>query len=61
MRVRGVFGLDFAAVLHTGVWSAHHLNPLWLRSPGCGSMAVAARTGGACTCGTVLTDRPAYL
>jgi hypothetical protein len=46
-------------MLHTGVWSAHHLNPLWVRCPGCRRVADAT-AGDTCDCGHRLPEPPQY-
>jgi steroid delta-isomerase-like uncharacterized protein len=57
--VRRFFTQDFGAAVHTGVWSAHHLNPLWLRCPSCRRVADAT-AGDTCDGGHRLPQRPAY-
>jgi hypothetical protein len=46
--VKRFFTQDFGAAVHTGVWSRHHVNPLWLRCPSC-RRVTDATAGGAST------------
>jgi hypothetical protein len=48
--VRRFFTEDFGAAVHTGVWSIHHLNPLWLRCPACRRVTDAGAAD-TCDCG----------
>jgi hypothetical protein len=50
---------DFGAAVHTGVWSAHHLNRLWLRCPACRRVADAGAAD-TCDCGQRLPEAPPY-
>jgi steroid delta-isomerase-like uncharacterized protein len=50
---------EFASAMQTSVYSAHHLNTLWRRCPGCGKMVDTASERGACQCGAALPERPA--
>ena len=57
--VRRFFSEDFGAAVHTGVWSAHHLNPLWVRCPAC-QQVTDATAGDTCDCGRQLPPPPHY-
>jgi steroid delta-isomerase-like uncharacterized protein len=57
--VKRFFSEDFAAAVHTGVWSAHHLNPLWVRCPSCRRVSDAA-TAERCDCGLALPGPPRW-
>jgi len=55
------FTQDFAAAVGTGVWNAHHLNPVWVRCTACAKLADQAEAGGICSCGQSLPEPPEYL
>jgi steroid delta-isomerase-like uncharacterized protein len=57
--VKRFFTQDFGAAVHTGVWSAHHLNSLWVRCPACRRVADAT-AGDTCDCGHRLPEAPQY-
>ena len=42
---------DFGAAGITGVWSAHHLNPVWTRCPSCARLTDRVQSGDVCGCG----------
>lgn len=54
------FSTNFAKAAFTSVWSAHHLNPLWVRCPACGQMASYDDPQGRCQCGQPLPEQPPY-
>jgi steroid delta-isomerase-like uncharacterized protein len=58
--VRIFFGPDLARAAHTAVFSAHHLNTLWQRCPGCNQMIDPGRAGDACECGAPLPEPTVY-
>jgi heme-degrading monooxygenase HmoA len=45
---------DFAAAAGTGVWCAHHLNPVQVRCTSCARLADPVKSGGRCACGKPL-------
>ena len=49
---------DFCASGTTGVWSAHHLNPLRTRCTSCARLTDRARPGDLCDCGQPLPQMP---
>jgi steroid delta-isomerase-like uncharacterized protein len=51
---------DFGAAGTTGVWSAHHLNPVRTRCPSCARLTDRARSGDLCGCGQPLPQLPEY-
>jgi steroid delta-isomerase-like uncharacterized protein len=51
---------DFGAAATTGVWSAHHLNPVRTRCPSCGRLTDRAQPGDLCGCGQPLPLMPEY-
>jgi steroid delta-isomerase-like uncharacterized protein len=57
--VKRFFSEDFAAAVHTEVWSAGRLNPLWVRCPACRRLTDAA-TAEVCECGRRLPEAPPY-
>ena len=44
---------DFGAAGTTGVWSAHHLNPVRTRCPSCARLTDRAQSGDLCGCGQI--------
>ena len=52
------FTQDFAAAAGTGVWSAHSLNPVWVRCTACAKLTDLAQADGTCTCGQPLPQPP---
>jgi steroid delta-isomerase-like uncharacterized protein len=57
--VKRFFTQDWGVAVHTGMWSAHHLNPLWLRCPSCRKVTDAT-AGDTCDCGQQLPQSPQY-
>lgn len=51
---------DFGAAGTTGVWSVHHLNPVWTRCPSCARLTDRVRSGDLCGCGQPLPQLPEY-
>jgi steroid delta-isomerase-like uncharacterized protein len=51
---------DFGAAGTTGVWSAHHLNPVRTRCPSCARLTDRAQSGDLCGCGQPLPQMPEY-
>ena len=51
---------DFGAAGTTGVWSAHHLNPVRTRCPSCARLTDRAQPGDLCGCGQPLPPKPQY-
>ncbi len=51
---------DFGAAGTTGVWSAHHLNPVRTRCPSCARLTDQAQSAGLCSCGQPLPQMPEY-
>jgi hypothetical protein len=51
---------DLGAALGTGVWSAHHLNPVRVRFPACARLTDSTQSGGHCACGAPLPRAPEY-
>ena len=51
---------DFGAAGTTGVWSAHHLNPVRTRCPSCARLTDRAQSGVLCGCGQPLIQMPEY-
>ena len=51
---------DFGAAGTTGVWSAHHLNPVRTRCPSCARLTDRAQSGDLCGCGQPLPQMPQY-
>ena len=51
---------DFGAAGTTGVWSAHHLNPVRTRCPSCARLTDRAQSGDICGCGQPLPQMPEY-
>jgi heme-degrading monooxygenase HmoA len=51
---------DFCAAAATGVWSAHHLNPVRTRCPSCARLTDRTQVSGSCACGQPLPELPAY-
>jgi steroid delta-isomerase-like uncharacterized protein len=51
---------DFGAAGTTGVWSAHHLNPVRTRCPSCARLTDRAQSGDLCGCGQPLIQMPEY-
>lgn len=56
--VKRFFTEDFGAAVGTGIWSVHHLNPLWVRCHACAQVTDRARANGACPCGQPLPEPP---
>lgn len=54
------FNTDFAEGAFTSVWTAHHINPFWIRCPACGRKANYDDLQGMCQCGQPLPDPPPY-
>ena len=57
--VKRFFTEDWGVAVHTGVWSAHHLNPLWLRCSSCRKVTDATASD-TCDCGQQLPQSPQY-
>jgi steroid delta-isomerase-like uncharacterized protein len=57
--VKRFFTQDFGAAVHTGVWRAQHLNPLWLRCPSC-KRVTDTTASDTCDCGHQLPQPPQY-
>ena len=55
--VKRFFAGDLGAAANTGVWCAHHLNPVRVRCPSCGQWTVPAGDG-TCACGQPLPPPP---
>ena len=53
------FGDGLASGGQTGVWAPHRLNGMWVRCPGCGTMAPASDAD-TCACGAPAPAPPAY-
>jgi steroid delta-isomerase-like uncharacterized protein len=51
---------DFGAAGTTGVWTAHHLNPVRTRCPSCAQMNDRTQSGNLCGCGQSLPQMPEY-
>ena len=51
---------DFGAAGTTGVWSAHHLNPVRTRCPSCARLTDRAQSSDLCGCGRPLPQMPEY-
>ena len=51
---------DFGAAGATGVWTADHLNALWVRCPSCADLIDRTQSGGPCGCGEPLPPMPEY-
>ena len=51
---------DFGAAGTTGVWSAHHLNPVRTRCPSCARLTDRAQSGDLCGCGQPPPPMPEY-
>lgn len=49
---------DFCAAGTTGVWSAHHLNPIRTRCPSCARLSDRAQSGDHCGCDQPLPQIP---
>ena len=49
---------DFCAAGSTGVWSAHHLNPVRVRCPSCAQLTDRPQAGSSCGCGQPLPPMP---
>lgn len=45
---------------YTSVWTADHINPLWLRCGACNKMNDYEKSNGLCSCGKSLPEAPAY-
>jgi heme-degrading monooxygenase HmoA len=58
--VKRFFTEDFGAAADTGVWSVHHLNPVWVRCTACARVTDQAGSDGTCPCGQPLPEPPAY-
>jgi len=56
--MKHVFAQDLGAAVGTGVWAAHHLNPLWVRCTSCARLTDRAQANGTCTCGQPLPESP---
>jgi heme-degrading monooxygenase HmoA len=54
------FRRNLGTAVHTAVWTAHHLNPLWVRCPGCEEVAGYDTGQGVCSCGHPLPQVPAW-
>jgi len=57
--VKRFFAGDLGAAAGTGVWRAHHLNPVRVRCSSCAQWAVPAG-GNTCSCGQPLPQSPPY-
>jgi steroid delta-isomerase-like uncharacterized protein len=57
--VERFFDADFCGALHTGLWTVHHLNPVWVRCPSCRRVTDVTATD-TCDCGTRLPRPPAW-
>jgi steroid delta-isomerase-like uncharacterized protein len=55
--IKRFFTEDFGAAVGTGIWSVHHLNPLWVRCPSCARVTDRAQAA-SCTCGQQLPESP---
>lgn len=51
---------DFGAAGTTGVWTADHLNALWVRCPSCARLTDRTQSDGPCGCGQPLPPMPEY-
>lgn len=51
---------DFCAAAATGVWTAHHLNPVRVRCASCARLTDRAQADELCACGQPLPQPPAY-
>lgn len=57
--IKRFFTEDFCAAVGTGIWSAGHLNPLWVRCPSCDRLTDRAQADN-CTCGQTLPESPQH-
>jgi steroid delta-isomerase-like uncharacterized protein len=59
--MRHFFTQDFASAVGTGVWTAHYLNPVWVRCAACAKLTDQAQANGTCSCGQSLPEPPQHL
>ena len=58
--IKRFFTEDVGAAVGTGVWSLHHLNPLWVRCTSCAQVSDRTAADSACACGQPLPEPPGY-
>jgi hypothetical protein len=54
------FRQNLGTAVHTAVWTANHLNPLWVRCADCERVVDYDAAQGACTCGEALPRVPLW-
>jgi heme-degrading monooxygenase HmoA len=58
--VRRFLAGGLGTAVHTGVWTAHRLNALWIRCDACAAVVDVDASDGRCPCGAAVVERPRW-